>query len=184
MSKFQSGDKVVCVNDHDIQISFELKKGKTYTVKSNNGTTVSLEEIDGSFWLHRFEPALTKDTPAPPKPADWRMQYDNSSARRKDRPVFDGCLQYAPAALLLVSELSRLGNDKHNPGQPLHHARGKSSDHGNCIIRHQMTFMDVDLEVNMIEAVHVAWRALMQLQEIAEKHYGWPKAPRAQGDAP
>lgn len=113
------------------------------------------------------------------KKPGWRMEYDNSSARRKDQPVAEGFLDYFPAAIRLGSELSRLGNEKHNPGQPMHHARGKSGDHANCIVRHQMSFEEIDADTELAEAVMVFWRAGAQLQELAERKYGWPKAPRA-----
>ncbi len=116
--------------------------------------------------------------------ADWRMHYSDNSKRRKEQPVFSGVVRYFPAALALVAELSRLGNDKHNPGQPLHHARGKSTDHGDCILRHQASYEDADPETNLVHAVAVAWRALAQLQELAESRYGWPMAPGARNAWP
>lgn len=114
-----------------------------------------------------------------PPVAGWRMYHADTSKRRKEQPVFTGFVQYFPAAMALVAELSRLGNEKHNPGQPLHHARGKSMDHGDCIVRHQATYTDIDKETEMVHAVAVAWRAMAQLQELAESQYGWPKAPAA-----
>ena len=62
---------------------------------------------------------------------------------RKNIPVFSGVLKYAPAALAGVARISKAGNDKHNPGQELHHARGKSNDHGDCVIRHAMDIADI-----------------------------------------
>lgn len=96
---------------------------------------------------------------------------------RKGVPLFSGCLAYFPAALAAVARLSRKGNDKHNPGEPLHHARGKSSDHADCIVRHQLEFDQVDPETGEFHAVMVAWRALAQLQELLETH----GAPLARG---
>src|SRR5690348_15140244 len=58
------------------------------------------------------------------------------SGARKDIPLARGLLDYFPAALARVAELSRIGNEKHNPGEDLHHARGKSGDHADCILRH------------------------------------------------
>jgi hypothetical protein len=107
------------------------------------------------------------------------MYFSNSSQARKDRPLFRGCLSYFPAALALVSVLSKKGNDKHNPGQEMHHSRVKSSDHGDCILRHQVDVGSIDPEMDLDHAVEVAWRALAQLQELAEKRYGWPRAPAA-----
>ncbi len=109
----------------------------------------------------------------------WRMYYDNSSARRKEQPVAEGFLDYFPAAARLVAELSRLGNEKHNPGQPMHWARGKSMDHRDCVARHIMDADEIDDETQLAEAVSAVWRACAYLQVLAEEKYGWPKAPRA-----
>lgn len=82
---------------------------------------------------------------------------------RKDHPVFSGVLAYFPDALLAVAELSRIGNDQHNPGQPLHWARGKSNDHADCLVRHQLDAGKLDND-GMRHSAKVAWRALAQLQ--------------------
>jgi hypothetical protein len=70
--------------------------------------------------------------------------------------------------------LSRVGNDKHNPGQPLHWARGKSSDHADCIMRHLAERGTIDTD-GLSHSVKVAWRALALLQEELEAK-GAPKA--------
>ena len=54
---------------------------------------------------------------------------------RKNTPVFSGFINYFPLAIAAVARLSKRGNDKHNPGQPLHWAREKSTDHADCIAR-------------------------------------------------
>lgn len=129
--------------------------------------------------IERCECDDTGDEPCPDLPlVPDPMQFDNSSAGRKECPTYEGFVRYFPAAMALVAKLSKFGNDKHNPGEPMHHARGKSTDHGNCIIRHQAGVGYRD-EMGLDHAVAVAWRAMAQLQEIAEKHYGWPLAPGA-----
>lgn len=105
------------------------------------------------------------------------------SAARKEIPLLRGCLRYFPAALALVATISKKGNDKHNPGEELHHARGKSSDHGDCILRHLMDLQDLQHQGGKKEAILeevgcLAWRALALAQEICEKH-GSPVAPGA-----
>ena len=92
----------------------------------------------------------------------------NDSETRKNTPIFSGVLKYFPDALAAVARLSKAGNDKHNPGQPLHWSREKSSDHGDCIVRHQLTFDQVDPESGEFHAAGVAWRALAQLQMLEE----------------
>jgi hypothetical protein len=57
---------------------------------------------------------------------------------RKDAPLFRGLLGYFPAALFEVAAHSLDSDRKHNPGSTTGPtwARGKSSDHEDCIIRH------------------------------------------------
>jgi hypothetical protein len=57
---------------------------------------------------------------------------------RKKYPVATGVLDYFPSALLQVAYVSYVGNVQHNPGQPLHWARGKSMDQEDTTIRHFM----------------------------------------------
>lgn len=80
--------------------------------------------------------------------------FPEDSAARKTYPLYSGVLQYFPAALAAVAHHSYLGNEKHNPGQPLHWARGKSDDHLDAAARH---LAEGDL-------VGLAWRALAALQ--------------------
>lgn len=79
-----------------------------------------------------------------------------------------GLLDYFPAALAAVAELSKKGNDKHNPGEDLHWARGKSMDHADCIMRHLVDRGTVDPEDGISHTAKVAWRALALLQEELE----------------
>lgn len=120
---------------------------------------------EGGFTLH--DPGRTAREAALP----------TSSSERKRIPLATGCLYYFPAALAEVAKLSRIGNDKHNPGQPLHHARGKSSDHADCILRHQIDVGTIDPDTGLDHATMVAWRALAQLQELCEAR----GAPLARG---
>ena len=57
---------------------------------------------------------------------------------RKAVPIFEGVLMYFPKALGAVAEVSHAGNAQHNPGEPLHWARGKSMDQYNTALRHMM----------------------------------------------
>ena len=87
------------------------------------------------------------------------------SEERKNAPVFSGCMAYFPDALIEIAKLSRAGNDKHNPGQPLHWSRDKSSDHVDCIARHLLEYDSKDKD-GFFHATMVAWRALAALQLI------------------
>lgn len=65
------------------------------------------------------------------------------SQLRKEYPLYRGLWRYFPAALAGVAGHSKAGNDKHNPGEEMHHARGKSNDHEDCILRHLMDLSDM-----------------------------------------
>lgn len=91
-------------------------------------------------------------------------QGQSESADRKACPLFSGCLNYFPDALLAVARLSKLGNDKHNPGEPLHWSKGKSGDHADCLARHLLRHGQIDPDSGLSHTVAVAWRALALLQ--------------------
>jgi hypothetical protein len=99
-----------------------------------------------------------------------------SATARNEYPMFDGLLAYFPAALAWVSKCSKVGNDQHNPGQPMHWAMDKSTDHGNKILRHLMESGTDDSD-GIPHSVKVAWRALALAQEdlMARKGYGMPR---------
>jgi hypothetical protein len=82
---------------------------------------------------------------------------------RKGVPLCTGVLDYFPDALVDVALLSKAGNDQHNPGQPLHWSKHKSTDHANCLLRHQADRGTRDTD-GIRHSTKVAWRALAQLQ--------------------
>jgi hypothetical protein len=86
------------------------------------------------------------------------------SAARKRIPVTTGVLDYFPDAIAAVAEVSRIGNDKHNPGQPLHWSRHKSDDHADCIGRHLLERGQMDPITKVRHSAQLAWRALAMLQ--------------------
>lgn len=102
------------------------------------------------------------------------------SKERKKFPVYSGCLAYFPAALGQVAVHSFLGNEKHNPGLPLQHARGISGDHEDCLIRHMIDAKEhpVGSSQRIEELRAAAWRALALLQEECELAFA-PPAPAA-----
>jgi hypothetical protein len=76
-------------------------------------------------------------------------------------------LDYFPAACAAVAHVSYVANQQHNPGQPMHWAREKSTDQADCLVRHlteRGTFDDDGLR----HTAKVAWRALALLQEELE----------------
>jgi hypothetical protein len=86
---------------------------------------------------------------------------------RKAIPLCTGVLDYFPDALAEVARVAKQGNDQHNPGQPLHWARGKSMDHPDTIIRHLVDRGKLDTDGRR-HSGKVAWRALAMLQEEIE----------------
>lgn len=106
-----------------------------------------------------------------------------NAADRKAAPMAEGLLWYFPNALAAVAAVSKRGNDQHNPGQPMHHARGKSTDHADCIMRHLVDAGTLDSD-GLRHSAKVAWRALALLQEEIERADGVPIPRNAKVDAP
>jgi hypothetical protein len=92
---------------------------------------------------------------------------DDAEARNAI-PLADGVLFYFPNALAEVAKVSKAGNDQHNPGQPMHWARGKSTDHANKIMRHLVDAGKRDGK-GIRHSAYLAWRALALLQEEIER---------------
>lgn len=86
-----------------------------------------------------------------------------TAAERKALPIASGVLDYFPDALLAVAEVSRVGNEQHNPGQPLHWAKEKSTDEADALLRHLIDRGTLDTD-GMRHSAKVAWRALALLQ--------------------
>ena len=86
---------------------------------------------------------------------------------RKAIPLATGVIDYFPLALLAVAELSRIGNDQHNPGQKLFWNRSKSGDESDALMRHFIERGTVDTD-GVRHSTKVAWRALALLQKELE----------------
>lgn len=96
----------------------------------------------------------------------------NDYAARKALPIFDGVLMYFPDAIAAVAAVSLAGNRQHNPGEPLHWAREKSTDQFNTAVRHMMDHgmgnsTDTDGTYHLAKA---AWRILAALQLAIEQN--------------
>lgn len=86
---------------------------------------------------------------------------------RKETPVFTGVINYFPDAIVAVAGVSFKGNQQHNPGQELHWAKHKSTDHENCIVRHLIDFEAEDTD-GSLHCDKAAWRALALSQMVHE----------------
>lgn len=106
----------------------------------------------------------------PMKPLHKRL-LPTDPAERKKYPMCTGLLDYFPDALAMVAHISYLGNEQHNPGQPLHWARSKSMDQEDTLLRHlvERGEPDVDGTEHMAKAV---WRALASFQIYLEQKHG------------
>lgn len=110
----------------------------------------------GTAWITAGKPYLPTD-----------------AAERKGYPIVTGFLDYFPLACLEVSAVSVAGNNQHNPGEPLHWARGKSGDQADTAVRHVMERdgKDVDGQYHMAKAI---WRMMADFQIFLEQERGLP----------
>jgi hypothetical protein len=96
----------------------------------------------------------------------------DKAQERKQRPVYSGVLKYFPLAIMEVAHCSWLGNEQHNPGEPLHWNREKSGDELDAWIRHLMESDDEGkLVLDDDGAYHYGkaiWRMLADFQKALE----------------
>jgi len=89
--------------------------------------------------------------------------FPTLAKERKQHPVASGVLDYFPNAIAALAHVSWLGNEQHNPGQPLHWSRDKSNDHADCAMRHFLQRGTLDSD-GVRHTAKLAWRALAMLQ--------------------
>jgi len=82
---------------------------------------------------------------------------------RKDIPLYWGLVNYFRDALIGVAKLSMIGNEQHNPGEPLHWAREKGGDELDAQMRHIFELHGIDIDL-VPHSVKNAWRALAVCQ--------------------
>lgn len=100
---------------------------------------------------------------------------------RKSLPMYTFLTQYFPDAIIELVKVSVAGNVQHNPGQPMHWARGKSTDQMETAVRHIFdhgmgnTYDDEPPEVlacigndGTMHLAKAAWRLLAEIQLICE----------------
>ena len=106
-----------------------------------------------------------------------------SAQDRKTYPLYEGLFGYFRDALYRVARVSWVGNQQHNPGQPLHWARGKSMDHMDCAFRHAGEFDENDFSDASEEAGGaLCWRVLAVYQIYLERKYGLRPPKNARSD--
>jgi hypothetical protein len=82
---------------------------------------------------------------------------------RKDTPIARGVLDYFPDAIAEVARVSRVANEQHNPGEPMHWAKEKSTDEADSLVRHLLERGTFDTD-GLRHSAKVAWRGLALLQ--------------------
>ena len=141
----------------------DLKRGDR--VRHENGLEGEIiKQSHGGTWWIRREGGFR---------ALWSAEYfhrisspvdePSEDQKRKNQPLARGVLDYFPDALLVISEVSRIGNEQHNPGQPMHWSKGKSNNHADALMRHLLCRGKLDSD-KMRHSAKVAWRALALLQ--------------------
>ena len=96
--------------------------------------------------------------------------YDKKS--NKEFPVFRGLLTYFPNALRYISHVSLKANEQHNPGEPLHWAKEKSTDEPDALLRHLIEVAkgnEYD-DDGLLHRGKIAWRANAFLERYLEEN--------------
>jgi hypothetical protein len=126
------------------------------------------------------DPALAKATAQPwdfnipylrPGTIHSTLKLPAEAQRRKEVPIATGFIDYFPRAIAAVAELSRIGNEQHNPGSPLHWDRSKSGDESDALMRHFLERGTIDTD-GQRHSVKVAWRAMALLEKELESLSG------------
>ena len=99
------------------------------------------------------------------------MALPTDPKERKELQLYTFRFRYFPDAWLAVVDVARAGNRQHNPGEPLHWAREKSTDQMNAAFNHVFDYglgerVDTDGCCHLAKAI---WRLMAQLQIDIEK---------------
>lgn len=94
------------------------------------------------------------------------MPLPTDPKQRKALQLYTYMFGYFPDAWLAEVDVARAGNEQHNPGQPLHWAREKSTDQMNAAFNHLVDYgsgekKDTDGCWHLAKAI---WRLKAQLQ--------------------
>jgi hypothetical protein len=103
------------------------------------------------------------------------VSLPQDAAARKGLPIYSGVICYFPDVWAEVARVSKIGNDQHNPGQPLHWAREKSTDQMDSAVRHitdhSQEPKDNDGAYHLAKAI---WRLSAELQLLLESERDTP----------
>lgn len=116
---------------------------------------------------------MSGQNPAPEAIEAWQKVVGSmTDAERKALPVGDALL-YFPLVWLALAEVCRVANEQHNPGQPMHWAREKSTDQLNTALRHifdDKLGLDKDPTDQCWMLAKTVWRAAAALQLKMERY--------------
>lgn len=107
--------------------------------------------------LKRVVTLVETDPPAP------KSILTTDKKARKEMPIARGVVDYFPRALAAVANVSFKANEQHNPGEPMHWDKSKSTDHADCIARHLIERGGLDND-GLRHSAKLAWRALALLE--------------------
>lgn len=111
------------------------------------------------------------------------MSLPTDHQKRKDIPIATGFIDYFPHAIAAVAECSRLANEQHHPGTPVHWDKSKSTDEADALMRHFLERGKIDKD-GVRHSTKVAWRALALLQrEIESEPRGYKPGSIVEVDA-
>ena len=161
------------MNEHKSAMSCGYDPGALHQCAACTATGTA---YGSSLMMQPFTPgaihyATTPPTAQSPSENTGSRLFTTDAATRKGFPIFTGCLMYFPDALAALAAVSKMGNDQHNPGEPLHWAREKSTDQMDTATRHMMDHgtgytKDTDGAYHLAKA---AWRILAELQLTIER---------------
>ncbi len=97
-------------------------------------------------------------------------QIESKAQKRKDTPVYSGCITYFPLALKEIAKASAEGNKQHHNDKPLHWDRSKSGDELDAMMRHLLDHASGELfdDCGTRHIVKCGWRILAFIQKTME----------------
>lgn len=179
----KDGTKVECM----LPSEAHAKRLPRWYAVQGQGFEASLP--DGRDDLHMLEPypgdkmywAVVEALPPPKTAAKTKASakkpiLTTDKSARKEMPMARGLVDYFPRALAAVANVSFVANEQHNPGQPMHWAKEKSTDHPDCIMRHLVERGSID-DDGLRHSAKLAWRALALLETELETELEAAGAP-------
>jgi hypothetical protein len=137
------------------------------TKKKKNGHNKYYYDAYRNYPYNYSTPGDVKMSCPPGLEFNTPYSIDDLKPNRKNFPIYTGVVKYFPDALKEVSNISRIGNEQHHPGEPLHWDKSKSTDHLDALMRHLLQADEHD-DDGCLHLAKVAWRALAALQHKLE----------------